>query len=157
MTTQISAIPAVIDYLVATLTAALPDVQVLDGPGLSDESVSDLLFIGVDDPDGNSAPTSAEATSDWSALGARQRREDIVVHCAAVSWSGDDVVKVVRDAAFGTVGAVERAIVADPTLGGAVQYATFGGVSAVRQNTSTEGVEAWALFTVQARARLTAT
>ena len=57
----------------------------------------------------------------------------------------------------GLVGAVEEAIVADPTLGGAVQYATFGGVSAVRQNTSTEGVEAWALFTVQARARLTAT
>lgn len=155
MTTQTSAIPDVIDYLVTTLTAALPDVTVIDGPGITDASAENWLFVGVDDPDSESAPTSAEATSDWSTLGARQRREDIVVHCAAISYSGDDVIKTVRDAAFVTVAGVEQAIVTDPTLGGAVLYATFGGVGAVRQNTNDQGVEAWALFTVAARARLT--
>ncbi|HEY9389173.1 MAG TPA: hypothetical protein VIR27_05295 [Mycobacteriales bacterium] len=157
MTTQTSAIPAVIDYLVATLTASLTEVRVIDGPGITDDSAENWLFIGVDDPDSDSAPTAAEAESDWSALGARQRREDIVVHCAAISYSGDDVMKTVRDTAFVTAAGVEKAIVADPTLAGAVLYATFGGVSAVRQNTNDQGVEAWALFTVRARARLTAT
>lgn len=149
-----SAIPAAIDALVSLATAALPSVVVVDGPGATDNVHPDWLFVGVDDPDSESAVTAAEGESAWAALGHRQREETFTVNLAAVSWSGDNGMKAVRDAAFTTVAAVEQAIVDDPTLGGAVLYASFAGVSTVRQNTTDMGTDVHALFVVRCKARL---
>lgn len=152
--TAVSAVPALLDALVALFAAALPNVTVFDGPGLTDHTAGDYLFVGVADPDSDAGESAVETTVEWGGLGSRLRHEQITVRCAAVSWSGDEDVHARRVAAYATFAAVEQALTADPSVG---DVARFGGLATehqLKQNNTDDGAEAWVQFAMQFTARL---
>ena len=111
--------PALIDALVTKCqaSAALADVSVHDGWGLTVDT-ADSLFIGCDDPwDRSRGNTAGDSDQDWSALGVRERAQETLITCASVAWDGAGEVKAARDRAFAQVDAVQDIITADPRLG----------------------------------------
>lgn len=149
-----SAIPAVIDALFAASTAALTDVTVSDGFGVSGEP-GDYLMVGVDDPDSRRRTPSADSAQDWAEIGHRGRSEQGEVTCSAASWNGDSDQKVARDAAFAIVAAVENLCRADPTLGVATLLWTSVGTSIeLQQEQGDYGARSVVIFRVAFRARI---
>lgn len=113
-------IPAAIDALVATLGAV---TTTYDGPSALPQVWPDELVIvgGTEDPDDE----TVTAEYDWVGLGAKKRHETGRITCALIVQRGDIDVKANRDRAFAVLGLLEAAIVADPTLGGAVNSGWF--------------------------------
>jgi hypothetical protein len=154
-------IPAVLDYLVTTFTAAStlgtanPPVAIYDGPVVTDEPSRLILWVGLDDPDGEGAPTAADSDSTWAALGGMARDEQLSIHCVAEAWSGDTDVRTIRVAAFGIVSAVENIIRANANLGGTLPagWAEVTGMS-LKQNNTTTGAVARVSFRIDCRARI---
>ena len=159
--TLTSRIPAVIDYLVttftaaATLGAATPPVAVYDGPVVTDAPSQLNLWVGMDDPDSEEAPIGAESESEWGALGALARNEQITVHCVAEAWSGPTDVAAIRTSAFGIVAAVETLLRADVSLGGTLPsgWCEVTGLQ-LRQNNVETGAVARVSFQINCRARI---
>lgn len=151
-----SAVFAVIDALVTTMTAALPTVTVYDGVGLSDDP-GNFLMIGVDDPDADDYSDSAESSQKWAGIGNRARDEEGTVTCCALAWNGDSDQRAARLAVKAITDAVETALRADPTLGGAIPapgWAQFGSRFNLSQIQSDSGAVALAFFQVAYQARL---
>lgn len=123
-----SAVPALIDRLVTIANAAYPSmgaVQVFDGVGNTQQDTGSQLWIGVqpNSPDDTSLPESAVSTQVWPYASGTFRRETLSVHCVAQCWTGDSdqsTVKTMRDAVYAIVQTFTTAVVADPTLTGAV-------------------------------------
>jgi hypothetical protein len=115
-----SRLPAALDALLDTFGAV---TQSYDGPEALPGVWPDEFVIvgGTDDPDDDTASASYE----WAGLGAKQRNESGEITCALIVQRGDIVVKANRDRAFTVMAALEAAVVADPTLGGAVQSGWF--------------------------------
>lgn len=156
--TTASGLPALIDALVTVANAAFGSaspVEVFDGPGVSQDDTGQQFWVGVTDPT-QGEEAAAESDQTWGPMGAHKRDEEATVHCLALAWSGDDDLKTVRDRAFAQMQAVTDAIVADPSLAGAVLYARSpgSGVSLIQGPTKT-GMEARVGFDVTARIRLT--
>lgn len=168
--TTTSAVPAVIDYLVAAakssplLGAATPAVSVFDGvqPPVVTQALNQVLWIGADptQPDG----VFADAAQAWAVLDhARTKDEDGTVTCSAQHWSGDPSVKVHRDGAATIVGGVEQLLRGDGRTGPG--DATMGrlvfwsGVDVGRWETRqlAGGVAVLVTFTIVFRARLVTT
>lgn len=160
-----SRIPAVIDYLVATLAAdtglaalAFDDqtgVVVYDGTEPSDEAPKQALYVGVDDPDSDDQ-TVANGEQDWAGLGKGSRDEMITIWLTAETWYGDNAVKPARDAAYAIVGRVEDITRADASLGGTVLF-TLPGVTGHRLKQGwleQIGCRARVTFRIDAKARL---
>jgi len=151
-----SRVPALIDYLVTTFTAAstlgaaTPAVRVFDGPVITSDPAGLALSVGVDDAFPEGVTTSAE--SEQAAVGLAQKREELVtVHCAAVAWGGDDL-KTVRLAATGIAAAVEDLVRADTTLAGQTGAALARpGVTGMvlQQNIPAEGAIAQVSFRIE--------
>jgi hypothetical protein len=159
-----SAIPTLIDTLVAQTTAALTDRLVTDGYGVTSDFNPNLLMIGVDDPSALDPANSADSSQTMATAGTpRSRSETGRITCAALSWSGGTDQKTVRDAAFATVAAVENLLRADPRLG-LTSYPLLvmqmGDDLRLTQNQyqATEdtagGVEALLIFTIAFEARI---
>lgn len=115
-----SALPAVLDALVSRFSSALPAAQVIDGPPTVDVA-GDVVAVGLAPDD----PSPADATQE--AVGLSVRRESFDVMCLARSWSGNDGVKAQRDRTFLLLASVQEALRDDPSLGGIVLGADFGG------------------------------
>lgn len=155
-----SAIPLAIDWLVstfqaaATLGAASPAVQVLDGPTVADDAAGLVLWVGVDNPDVNAVDAST-ANQTWAGLGALRKNELLSIPCAARAWNGTNDVRSARAAAFAILAAVEDIVRANANLGGTV-LVTLPGVTNVRlrQGSTPKGVIADVLFTIDAKARI---
>lgn len=152
--TAISAVPALLDALVSTLTAALPTRTVFDGPGVTDDAVTDYVMVGVADPDADTPDDAVETTVEWAGLGANSRYEHITVRCVAVSWTGDVDVKGVRDRAYASFAAAEQTLTADPSLGDVARFGGLASDHSLRQNVDADGSVAWVLFALQFTARL---
>ena len=103
-----SVVPALIDALVDALQSALPDVNVYDGFGISDDP-GDFLMVGVDDPDPQSSGESASANREQMAMTPTQAvyRESGSVTCAGFSWNGDADPKAARDAVYAMADALD--------------------------------------------------
>lgn len=145
-----------IDGLVDTLTTALPNVLVIDGPPLEGASTGkEVLCIGWDgSPDGDEAGTAAQ---EIKGLGAPARDETINLTCYAESSSGSKAMKSTRDAALAVVQAVEDALRDDMQLGGTLTGPSrvwFGGIDALRQPQLSSGRRAGVVFTISAFARI---
>lgn len=156
-----SRIPAAIDGLLtlAQASAGLAGVQIVDGPPLSwapvmlaVDSASECRFLFIGAVPGED--TSAEGDQDFNAAGAISYDEHFRVLCTALSWTGDQVAKAVRDDAAAIVGAVQQAIRTDPTLGGAVLYSRISNIDRLEQQQANNGVQCVAVFTITARAYL---
>lgn len=145
-----SRIPAVIDALVSTLTAALTGVQVLDGPYISVPD-GDYLTVGWT-PQGET--TTGGQT--WAGLGNKARDEQIDVPCYCDSYSGSTVVSARRNAAFTLMAAAENALRSDPTLGGAIPnpgWAQIGTYTEYQEQTD-KGLAVGVIFHVLVNTRI---
>jgi len=149
-----SAIPQVIDALVASFKAALGDDAVYDGPGVSSASPQKYVLVGVADPDGEFMDEAASSTQEWAWLGHVQRDETLTVHCVAVAWNGDTDMKKARDDAFDVVRLVTDEIQADPTYGnqGVLWVQAVSSIS-LRQLQDENGAIVYLPFDITIRAR----
>jgi len=94
-----SVVPALIDALVTQATAALTNVRVYDGYGVTDDP-GDYLMVGCRDPDAEGPTEAARSTQEQMAFGStRPRKEDGVIYMVARARSGDGNAKAARDAA----------------------------------------------------------
>ena len=151
-----SKVPALIDYLVAlftsaaTLGAATPPVTVYDGPPTTGLDAPLKLFVGLTDPDADTAEPAAAFTQARSDMGNLTRDELSEIHCAAEAWAGTDDMPTVRVAAFGIVAAVETLVRADATkFGGNAQLAAPGVTNGeLLQNNTTTGAVARVTFSI---------
>jgi hypothetical protein len=168
--TTTSAVPAVIDYLVAKakasplLGAASPVVNVFDGvqPPVVTRALNQVLWIGCDPTQPDAA--WADATQSWAVMDhARTKDEDGVITCSARHWSGDPSVKVHRDGAAAIVAGVEQLLrgdgntgPGDATMG---RLALWSGTDVGRWETRqlAGGVAVLVTFTIVYRARLVTT
>jgi hypothetical protein len=128
-------------------TAALPDVQVIDGPPpLSVVFAGDVVAVGY-------APGQLAATGTQVDAGLRPpRMERLDVVCMASSERKVEAMVDARDACRDLLNRLREVLLADPTLGGAVHTAAFGPAIAGDQYRPEEGVGAAAQFTVHCRA-----
>ena len=159
-----SKVPAIIDYLVTTFTAAstlgaaTPPVVVYDGPQTTAASTPLVLWVGLDDPDTDQvAPSAAAAQQEWAGLGKQARNEISTIHCVAEAWTGSAQpgdMSAMRIAAFAIVAAVEDIVRTDPFSG----LALFPdpGVTGLelRQNNTTAGSQARVSFQIAFKSRL---
>lgn len=149
---------ALVDTLVAELSTALPDVQVYDGFGIS-EDASDFLMVGVEDPNGSEA-TSADVAQEWHGLGAKSRLEAGTITCAALAWRGnpgDAGQGEARAAAAAIVAAVESHLRADPNLGGLVpglMWVGFGTRLRLVQDQTDAGPYALVVFDIAFKSKI---
>lgn len=151
-----SAIPALIDELVARATTALPDVIVIDGDDPTDDS-RDALFIGIEDPDDEKA-TAARAQQEWPHIGHSARDQSGEILCAALAWNGNTSVKQARDAAYAMTAAIEDFLRAEPDLGlrdaAGVMWTGFGTREELIQFPTTSGATALLIFSIAFQARI---
>jgi hypothetical protein len=156
-----SRIPALIDYLVATFTAAStlgaanPPVAVYDGPQTTLAPAQLILWVGLDDPDTDqAAPSAASSEQEWAGLGKQARNETSTIHCVAEAWTGADDIRSMRVAAFAIAAAVEDIVRTDPFSG----LALFPdpGVTGLelRQNNTQAGAQARVSFQIAFKSRL---
>jgi hypothetical protein len=149
-----SAVPAVIDALLAAATTALVDVAVYDGTGISDDP-GDFLMVGVEDPDSDTFATSVDAQQSWPHIGHRVRDESGDITCSALSWNGDGDQKAARDAVYAITAQLEELLRDDPTLGlGPLVRTEFGTTSQLIQRQGDSGAMAMLTFKVHFDARI---
>ncbi len=125
-----SAVPAVIDALLAAVTAALPGVQVVDGKPTTDVA-GDVIAVGFAPQEGSPAADCTERDR-----GLRVIEESVSVSCLARSWSGDGDVKAQRDRTYALLTAVRGRVRTDRTLGGVVRDARLTSSSYVPWRTT---------------------
>lgn len=149
-----SAVPAVVDALVGAADAALVDVAVYDGYGVSDDP-GDFLMVGVEDPDSDTFATSANTTQQWPHIGHTVRDETGDITCSALSWNGDADQKAARDAVYATTAQLEDLLRTDPTLGlGPLVRVEFGTTSELTQRQASDGAMAMLMFRIHFQARI---
>lgn len=160
--TTASAVPTLIDALVAVGQAAFPSatspVIVIDGPGNTAQDLGQFLFIGCPDPDSADAADSATSDQIWPYTDHVFRRETITVSCGALAWTGDTEtgsMKTVRDQVYAILQAFTNAIVADPSLTGAVLMVTGASNLALKQQSDDQGLIAYLSFDITAMQDLT--
>lgn len=104
-----SAVPELIDAIVAAAADALPDVNVSDAWYLG-EDPGDVLMIGTMDADFEVSQTSAEASKDFATTGLDgTQHETGEIACVAISWTGDPQdQKTPRDNVYAIANAVDQ-------------------------------------------------
>lgn len=150
--TTTSRMPAVIDALVSTLTAALPAAQIIDGPPVTTPD-GDYLSVGWT-PTGET-PRAVQA---WSPYGNNARDEVMDIPCYCDSYSGDTEAAPRRTAAYGLFAAVEVALRGsdpnNPPIGAALAPAEVEITShEVYQEQTEKGLAVGVVFHVQVTSR----
>ncbi len=127
--------------------AALPDVQVIDGPPpVSVVFADDVVAVGY-------APEQLAASGEQVEAGLRPPRvERFDVVCMVSAVRTGEAMAAARDACNDLLTQLRDALLADPTLGGVVHTAAFGPGLAYDQYRPEEGVGAAVQFTVRCRA-----
>lgn len=111
-----SKIDAVCLALTALWHAALPDVQVADGPQVNSDASNDWLFVGANGEAPESFTQGATVEQTWMAF-AKTMQETAQITCAVVSRAGGNDVLPVRTRAYQILASAETALRADPFLG----------------------------------------
>jgi hypothetical protein len=115
--------PSAIDALVSIWSAlpALSGALVTDGPPLSQQATQTIVRVGDDaDPDANETSSFSRT---WRDLACTRQEETGVIVCSVEAWSGSTELETQRDAAFTLLAALSTSLIADMTLGGAVDTA----------------------------------
>jgi hypothetical protein len=166
--TTTTQVPDVLDYLFTTCQAspslggARPPVVVLDGPNITDDTLTEQLHLWIGYDPMNPGEPAATTDQNWPNLSqGRQLDEDAEIVCAAEAWSGTGTVKTVRDQCDAIVAAVAlllRGTVAgggpgDTQMGGLVFWSR---VTAGQwyQRPSQDGVAVMHVFKIMYKARL---
>lgn len=122
-----TAIPAVLDALVLAVSAALPGVQVFDGPA-ADYAGTEGVSVGASTED-------VAVEFEFPAAGLVTSGERDTVTCMVWSGSGGTVFKPHRDRCNELLAAVVAAVDRDPTLGGVVSDSGASGGMFSQQQT----------------------
>lgn len=144
-----SLIPAALDALVTTFTAALAPLQVFDGPP-SGKSPTSGLYVGATDDD-----NTIEFQQRWAGQAHIARDEAFEIPNLLYVSSGDKGFSAHRMTAFAQLAEIEDALRANPTLGistNAVR-AQFGTAGQVVQIAGTSTVVR-VLFTINVEGRI---
>lgn len=151
-----TAVPAALRAIQAAFTARLPAGTLITvGPGVTDDAaLSGQVFIGCSDPDEKTYAEAVIGSQQWAFLGHTTRDETFTVHCSAVAWNGDTNALAAVDGVYALMGAIEAAIVADPTLGGALLYAVGITSHSLRFVVSQSGISAIVPFDFECRTRI---
>lgn len=150
----VSAFPAVVDALVAAVTAERPDVLVLDGEGSTDDP-GDFLMVGSNNATGDGTVTSGALRQSWANANATARDEEGEVSCFALSWNGDGDPKTARDRAFSICESVASLCRDTPDLGvPQLLWTSFGATSNVSQIQTEDGALCTVEFQIFYRARI---
>ena len=141
-----STVPAAITALLAAFTAALPGVEVRDGPQVPDTSADEAVYVGWDgDPSYSSDAWTSQETPEG--LGPQTNRETFTVHCSVMVLNHDEDLAAARARALALRAAAGAAVMADPSLGRAVMRAVFS-AGAGRQIPTAAGITVHVLFDV---------
>lgn len=146
-------VPAAVRAIAAAVTAHIPTAQVIVGPGAT-EDPGDVVMVGVSDPDETVYAGAVSGSQHWAQLGGLFRDEQFVVHCIAIASNGDGDALAAMDAAYTLMGAVETALVADPTFGGTLLYSMGLTSAGLKFSTDQTGVAALVPFDVECRTRI---
>lgn len=146
---SVSVVPALIDALVTTATAALPGVVVSDGFGVTSDP-GDFLMVGVSDPDDAEESEAASVTQNQLAFGStRPRLESGSIHLAARSVNGAGDQKAARDAVYAIHEALATALRTTDNLGvTGVQQLGNGAALRLLQTQNTAGAVATLLYDI---------
>jgi hypothetical protein len=138
----VSTVPAAIDAVIAAVRAALPGVQVWDGPPVGDEE-DVRVVIGWSR---NRPVTSVSRTDETfeTTTGITERYD---IPGAAISYSGDPDLKPRRDAVYALVEAIAGAVAVDAAIGALNATASLT-VENLTQEKAGTGVQALCDFTV---------
>jgi len=139
---NVSTIPAVLDYLVAGIQAALPDLQVMDGQPI--ETEADVICIGFTGTPGEAAVVN---TFSQRGLAREPDREAYEITSLASAWDGGTDAKAVRDRVFALLGAIADFLNSDPMLGGLVMQARMSTEALAPEQTS-KGATATVQFVI---------
>jgi hypothetical protein len=137
-----STVPAAIDAVLAAVRAALPGVQVWDGPPTGDEE-DVRVVIGWSRNRPTTAVTRADETFETT-TGITERYD---IPGAAISYSGDPDLKPRRDAVYTLIEAIADAVAVDAAIGALDATASLT-VENLTQEKAGTGVQALADFTV---------
>lgn len=116
-----NAVDAVVRALVSTFTAALPGVEVSDGPLVGEIGVTELVIVAHDaTPDAN---TTITIQQEWADLAATSRYERGSIPCCVLAQTGDVDIPGRRIRATQILSTCETALRSNRTLAGAVMTA----------------------------------
>lgn len=113
------ALPAFLETLTASLTAALGGVQVVDGPPVK-YIRAECVAVGITTEDASVESTTAQA-------GLRASRESVDVINLIRVWSGNSDLTPLRVRAYQLLDVVDQQLRADPTVADTVAYARLIG------------------------------
>jgi hypothetical protein len=162
VTITTSSIPAALDNLLTTTTAAFgTTAHVFDGAPAADTELflNDRVWIGYS-PINPDLP-AVTGDQDFAALGARSRNETFAIVCAVEHWDGSGTFSALRAGAFGLLRQVETLLrgtggnPGDCTLGRTVLFAGLSGGIEVHQAETPNGPTVLIQFHISCRARLT--
>jgi hypothetical protein len=139
-----AAIAALVLMLKTSAELSAAGVLVLDGPEAFDGSAQSVIMVAAADDEDD---TSTEQQLADEGYGGIRDRESTDIRCKLAVRYGDGPFAPVRAAAYVLLGAVRRAIIADPTLGKTVMTASISS-AALRQDMTTGGPRAQLRFTV---------
>lgn len=112
--TRPSAVPAIIDALIAALEVALPAWTIVDGPLYRGET-GDRIYVGTDDPR-ESHQAVGSATFDGPQLNPYDAQDETVtLYCTVDCYSGDDVLSALRTRAYAGMEALRGVLAALPS------------------------------------------
>lgn len=143
-------VPAVIDALMARLTARLSDTDVLDGPPRQQELQPDVVIIGYPGQDGLSWDNTLERQP---GLGNRLA-ETFEINCIVSSISGDEAMKPRRDRCLQLLAQISDALQEDRALGGVCDVVTLGPSAPGTQAQTPDGSVCEVLFAITGKALL---
>ena len=143
-------VPDAVDALLAAFTAALPGVQVLDGPRTEALLDNDVAIVGISASE--DVPT-VEVALTQTGLGPRQN-EEFYVSCELSTWHGAPDMRTPRVRCGEMLAAIDTQLRADRRLGGVVLLATLGPTLSWEQRSSDDGAGCAVQFTVRCQAAL---
>ncbi len=150
-----SKIPGAYAAVLAALRANLGgSVTVIDGPGATDMADNRYVMVGVSDSDSDGFVEAITGHQKWAQLGGKFRDEFFTIHCSAVGWNGDGNQSQALADAFTLFDAAGTALVADPTLSGALLYAPGLTAFSIRFVQDANGAAAHLPFDVECRTRI---
>lgn len=150
-----SRVPDLIDALVTALQASpgLSDVQVVDGPLVTDSAAQEWVFVGYDgDEEGDFV--TATAQQEWAGIGAKKKNEDITLTGAVLVQRGSTQVRPCRIRTYEVLAAVESVLRADPSLGFPTPTVCALTEHAFHQEQTADGIQGRIPFTVTCTTRI---
>jgi hypothetical protein len=148
-----TALPQVIDGILTAFNASagLTGVRIFDGPEIDSSYPGDFIAVGHDGSEDGEVSVS-NVTQSFEQLGNLKQFEDGSVDCWLATWDGGTSLSDRRARVATLLSAVDTAIRADVSLGGACIYSSLSNhqMTYIQAN---NGVAISVTFTIEYRAR----